>query len=152
MNETGEFSTLLRDDRAPDDAGIAFLLSVVEGPDRGASLLVDASLPSRAFAGTSSTCELRLNDHDVSRRHVAFEVNGEMRQQDSVGRLVLDVPALIEHAASVMTLHPGDVIFSGTPPKSVGPVRPGDVMVARMDRIGAMRVLVRGGPGRRTPE
>jgi 2-keto-4-pentenoate hydratase/2-oxohepta-3-ene-1,7-dioic acid hydratase in catechol pathway len=89
---------------------------------------------------------------DPSRLDFTLEVNGEMRQQDSIGRLVLGVPALIEHTASVMTLHPGDVIFSGTPPKSVGPVRPGDVMVARMDRIGEMRVLVRGGPGRKTPE
>jgi 2-keto-4-pentenoate hydratase/2-oxohepta-3-ene-1,7-dioic acid hydratase in catechol pathway len=78
-------------------------------------------------------------------------VNGQVRQQDSIGRLVLDVPALIEHAASVMTLHPGDVIFSGTPPKSIGPVRPGDVMHAKMDGIGAMSVAVRGGTGRKTP-
>ena len=80
-------------------------------------------------------------------------MNDEVRQQDSIGRLVLDVPALIEHAASVMTLYPGDVIFSGTPPKSIGPVRPGDVMHAQMDLIGEMSVVVaRGGPGRKTPE
>ncbi len=80
-----------------------------------------------------------------------LEVNGEVRQQDSVGRLVLGVPALLEHVASVMTLHPGDVIFSGTPPMSVGPVRPGDVMRAQMDLIGEMSVHVRGGPGRKPP-
>jgi 2,4-didehydro-3-deoxy-L-rhamnonate hydrolase len=61
------------------------------------------------------------------------------------------VPALIEHAASVMTLYPGDVIFSGTPPKSIGPVQPGDVMHAQMDLIGEMSVVVRAGPGRKTP-
>ncbi len=80
-----------------------------------------------------------------------LKVNGEVRQQDSVGRLVLGVPALLEHVASVMTLHPGDVIFSGTPPMSVGPVRPGDVMRAQMDLIGEMSVHVRGGPGRKPP-
>jgi 2,4-didehydro-3-deoxy-L-rhamnonate hydrolase len=88
---------------------------------------------------------------DPAKLSFMLEVNGEVRQQDSVGRLVLDVPALIEHAASVMTLHPGDVIFSGTPPKSIGPVRPGDVMRARMDSIGEMSVAVLGGPGRKTP-
>jgi 2-keto-4-pentenoate hydratase/2-oxohepta-3-ene-1,7-dioic acid hydratase in catechol pathway len=66
--------------------------------------------------------------------------------------LVLDVPHLIEHAASIMTLHPGDVIFSGTPPRTVGPVKPGDVMHAQVDGIGEMTVLVRGRPGRKTPE
>ncbi|MFT3968403.1 MAG: fumarylacetoacetate hydrolase family protein, partial [Sphingobium sp.] len=56
---------------------------------------------------------------------------------------------LIEFASSVMTLHPGDVIFSGTPPMMVGPVVPGDVMHARMDGIGEMTVAVRAGePGR----
>lgn len=89
---------------------------------------------------------------DPSQLSFVLKVNDEVRQQDSIGRLVLDVPALIEHTASVMTLHPGDVIFSGTPPKSVGPVRPGDVMHAQMDGIGEMSVLVRGGPGRKTPE
>ena len=88
---------------------------------------------------------------DPSRLSFVLKVNGEVRQQDSIGRLVLDVPQLIEHAASIMTLNPGDVIFSGTPPKSIGPVRPGDVMHAQMDAIGEMFVAVRGGPGRKTP-
>jgi 2-keto-4-pentenoate hydratase/2-oxohepta-3-ene-1,7-dioic acid hydratase in catechol pathway len=88
---------------------------------------------------------------DPSKLSFVLKVNDEVRQQDSIGRLVLDVPALIEHTASVMTLYPGDVIFSGTPPKSIGPVRPGDVMHAQMDAIGEMSVAVRGGPGRKTP-
>jgi 2-keto-4-pentenoate hydratase/2-oxohepta-3-ene-1,7-dioic acid hydratase in catechol pathway len=88
---------------------------------------------------------------DPSALSYGLTVNGEVRQQDSLSRLVLDVPLLVEHAASIMTLHPGDVIFSGTPPKSVGPVVPGDVMHAWMDGIGDMTVAVRGGPGRRTP-
>jgi 2,4-diketo-3-deoxy-L-fuconate hydrolase len=89
---------------------------------------------------------------DPSQLSYVLKVNDEVRQQDSLSRLVLGVAELIEHAASIMTLHPGDVIFSGTPPRSVGPVRPGDVMHAQMDRIGEMSVQVRGGPGRKTPE
>ncbi|MFT4053657.1 MAG: fumarylacetoacetate hydrolase family protein [Novosphingobium sp.] len=78
-------------------------------------------------------------------------VNGEDRQVDNTRRLVLGIADLVEHAASVMTLHPGDVIFSGTPPRSVGPVAPGDTMHAWMEGLGAMTVAVTGGPGRRTP-
>jgi len=89
---------------------------------------------------------------DPAQLSFVLKVNDEVRQQDSIGRLVLGVPALIEHVASVMTLYPGDVIFSGTPPRSVGPVQPGDVMHAQMDRIGEMSVAVRGGPGRKTPD
>jgi 2-keto-4-pentenoate hydratase/2-oxohepta-3-ene-1,7-dioic acid hydratase in catechol pathway len=80
-----------------------------------------------------------------------LKVNGVSRQKDSIGNLSLDVAQLVEHAASIMTLHPGDVIFSGTPPMSVGPVVPGDVMHAQMHLVGEMSVAVRGGTGRKTP-
>ena len=89
---------------------------------------------------------------DPSVLNFELKVNGESRQKDTVGNLALDVAHLIEHAASVMTLHPGDVIFSGTPPMSVGPVVPGDVIHAQLDGVGEMTVAVRGGPGRKTPE
>lgn len=80
-----------------------------------------------------------------------LKVNGEDRQVDSTASLVLGIADLVEHAASVMTLHPGDVIFSGTPPATTGPVAPGDVMHAAMDGLGEMTVKVMGGPGRKTP-
>lgn len=88
---------------------------------------------------------------DPSKINFRLTVNGEARQVDSLSRLVLSVADLVEHASSVMTLYPGDVIFSGTPPSSVGPVVPGDVMHMQMDGLGEMTVQVRGGPGRKTP-
>jgi 2-keto-4-pentenoate hydratase/2-oxohepta-3-ene-1,7-dioic acid hydratase in catechol pathway len=80
-----------------------------------------------------------------------LKVNGELKTDDTTANLVLGIEDLVEHAASVMTLHPGDVIFSGTPPMSVGPVVPGDVMHIEMDGLGEMTVQVSGGPGRKTP-
>lgn len=88
---------------------------------------------------------------DPSVLNFELKVNGESRQKDTVGNFALNVAELIEHAASVMTLYPGDVIFSGTPPMSIGPVVPGDVMHAELDQVGAMSVVVSGGPGRKTP-
>jgi 2-keto-4-pentenoate hydratase/2-oxohepta-3-ene-1,7-dioic acid hydratase in catechol pathway len=78
-------------------------------------------------------------------------VNGEERTVDTTANLVLGIAELVEHAASVMTLHPGDVVFSGTPPAQLGPVVPGDVMHIKMDGLGEMTVHVTGGPGRKTP-
>lgn len=77
MNETGEFSTLLREGPPSTMTDAAFLLSVVEGPDRGAELLVDATLPWRVHAGTSAWCELRLADGELSARHLALEATGQ---------------------------------------------------------------------------
>jgi 2-keto-4-pentenoate hydratase/2-oxohepta-3-ene-1,7-dioic acid hydratase in catechol pathway len=86
---------------------------------------------------------------DPSILNYELSVNGEVRQKDSVGNLILDVAHLIEHVSSIMTLHPGDVVFSGTPPISIGPVVPGDVMHAQLDCVGEMTVAVRAGaPGK----
>jgi 2-keto-4-pentenoate hydratase/2-oxohepta-3-ene-1,7-dioic acid hydratase in catechol pathway len=38
-------------------------------------------------------------------------------------------------------LHPGDVLLTGTP-QGVGPVKPGDTMVAHIERIGSMQIKV----------
>jgi len=69
-------------------------------------------------------------------------VNGAMRQDAHTSDLILSVAELIEWGSAFYTLHPGDVILTGTP-QGVGPVRPGDVMVATIERIGTMRVDVR---------
>jgi 2-keto-4-pentenoate hydratase/2-oxohepta-3-ene-1,7-dioic acid hydratase in catechol pathway len=73
----------------------------------------------------------------------SLSVNGEIRQQSNTRHLVIDVPGLIEMASSWYRLEPGDVIFTGTP-AGVGPILPGDVLTAWIDKIGAMEVAVRG--------
>jgi 2-keto-4-pentenoate hydratase/2-oxohepta-3-ene-1,7-dioic acid hydratase in catechol pathway len=45
-------------------------------------------------------------------------------------------------ATATCRLYPGDVLLTGTP-EGVGPVGPGDVMVAEVERIGSMTVTVR---------
>src|SRR5947209_8055343 len=64
----------------------------------------------------------------------AITVNGETRQEANTDDLVLGVAELIAMASSFYTLHPGDVILTGTP-QGVSPVKPGDVIEARMDMI-----------------
>ena len=73
-------------------------------------------------------------------------VNGEQRQKSNTSRLILGVPELIELASSFYTLHPGDVIFTGTP-EGVSPIEAGDEIVATIEKIGTMRVHVRAPEG-----
>jgi 2-keto-4-pentenoate hydratase/2-oxohepta-3-ene-1,7-dioic acid hydratase in catechol pathway len=54
----------------------------------------------------------------------------------------LGVAELIEMASSYYTLHPGDIIITGTP-EGVSPIVPGDVIVAAIEKIGSMQVNVR---------
>src|SRR5262249_2357988 len=54
----------------------SFLVTVDAGPDRGRTLRIDGGMVTRALVGQSATCELRLTDRLVSRRHAAFELEG----------------------------------------------------------------------------
>ena len=78
---------------------------------------------------------------DPGELQVSITVNGEPRQDASTSDLILGVGELIAWASSFYTLHPGDVILTGTP-QGVGPVKPGDTMLATIERIGAMQVKV----------
>jgi 2-keto-4-pentenoate hydratase/2-oxohepta-3-ene-1,7-dioic acid hydratase in catechol pathway len=69
-------------------------------------------------------------------------VNGEVRQQSNTAHMILGVAELIEMASAMYTLHPGDLIFTGTP-EGVSPIYPGDNIVATIARIGTMAVAVR---------
>jgi 2,4-didehydro-3-deoxy-L-rhamnonate hydrolase len=73
---------------------------------------------------------------------LTLSVNGQIRQQANTRDLVLSVQELIVFASSYYTLHPGDVLFTGTP-EGVGPVQGGDIIRAKIDRIGEMEVAVR---------
>ncbi|HUK11172.1 MAG TPA: fumarylacetoacetate hydrolase family protein [Stellaceae bacterium] len=73
---------------------------------------------------------------------LSLEVNGEMRQRANTRDLVLGLERLIELASSYYALLPGDLIFTGTP-EGVGPVKPGDILTASIEGIGAMRVEIR---------
>lgn len=79
---------------------------------------------------------------DPTNLTLSLSVNGEPRQKANTRDLVLGLGTLVELASSFYTLLPGDIILTGTP-EGVGPVRPGDVMDAAIDGIGAMRVAVR---------
>ena len=78
---------------------------------------------------------------DPNALDLSLRVNGELRQSASTAQLIYDVQALIEYASSFYTLHPGDLIYTGTP-EGVSQVSPGDVMDCEIDTIGRMHVGV----------
>ena len=73
---------------------------------------------------------------------LSLAVNGEARQRANTDALIMGVDELIELASSFYTLEPGDVIYTGTP-EGVGPIRPGDTVSAKIERIGGMTLHVR---------
>ncbi len=79
---------------------------------------------------------------DPQQLRLRLSVNGQLKQSGSTAQMVFPVAAIISFLSSVMTLEPGDLIATGTP-SGVGHasgtyLRPGDHVVAEIDRIGRL--------------
>lgn len=79
---------------------------------------------------------------DAADLDIVLNVNGEVRQNVNTSDLIVDVPGIVAYASSIMTLEPGDIIFTGAPP-GVGPIEPGDELDSFISGIGHLRAHVR---------
>ena len=64
-------------------------------------------------------------------------VNGETRQHGSTADMIHAVPELIAYLSGFATLHPGDLILTGSPGGTT-PIRPGDRIDIHIDGIGTL--------------
>jgi len=76
-----------------------------------------------------------------ARGAIWLTVNGKERQRADLADMIWSVPEQIEYLSQYYTLEPGDLIFSGTP-AGVGPVNPGDVLLAGIDGVGELKVTI----------
>jgi len=82
---------------------------------------------------------------DPATLELSMAINGEERQRARVSQMIFDIPTIIASLSAGLTLEPGDVIATGTPSGVGFAMNPpqylkgGDVMVARIDRIGELR-------------
>jgi len=74
---------------------------------------------------------------DISDLFIRTRVNGELRQDSRTSNLIFKVPQLIEFISRIMTLEPGDVIATGTPP-GVGELHVGDDVEVEIEDIGIL--------------
>jgi len=86
------------------------------------------------------------NSADVS---VRMDLGEEQVQSSTTAQLIFDIPTLISHLSAIMTLSPGDLIFTGTPP-GVGAARTpprflkhGDVCTVEIPGIGKLTNVCR---------
>lgn len=75
---------------------------------------------------------------------VKMHVSGETLQDGTTRELIFSIPELIAHLTQIVTLRPGDLIFTGTPP-GVGMARtpkrflkPGDNCTVEIEGIGSL--------------
>jgi 2-keto-4-pentenoate hydratase/2-oxohepta-3-ene-1,7-dioic acid hydratase in catechol pathway len=89
--------------------------------------------------------ELRGIGLDPDDLALECQIDGETMQSSRTGDMIFGVGALIEYLSRIVTLFPGDVIFTGTP-SGVGVARtpqrwlaPGEELVSSIDGLGTMR-------------
>lgn len=68
---------------------------------------------------------------------VETRLNGEVKQHGNTRDLIFDIPTLLRYITAAMTLHPGDVIPTGTP-AGVGPMKAGDTVEVTVEGIGTL--------------
>jgi 2-keto-4-pentenoate hydratase/2-oxohepta-3-ene-1,7-dioic acid hydratase in catechol pathway len=135
----GKFgSDIAYDDAMDYVAGYAIAMDmVVRGPeDRSFRKSVDTYAVLGPWLVTSDEIS------DPGNLDFHLSVGGELRQKNNTSNLILDLPGQIVWASKFYSLHPGDIIMSGTC-AGVNRVKAGDVMHLEFGTIGAMDVPVR---------
>lgn len=108
----------------------------------GGQWLLGKSFDTFAPVGPCVVPKHRMTSADNTR--VRMLLNNETVQDSTTAQLIFDIPTLVCHLSSIMTLKPGDLIFTGTPP-GVGAARtpprflqPGDTCSVDIDGIGTL--------------
>jgi 2-keto-4-pentenoate hydratase/2-oxohepta-3-ene-1,7-dioic acid hydratase in catechol pathway len=86
---------------------------------------------------------------DPQNLSMSLDVNGKRMQTGSTATMIFSVAEIIEHLSGLMTLHPGDVITTGTPPGVALGMKPepiflkvGDVMDLKIEGLGHQKQKV----------
>jgi 2-keto-4-pentenoate hydratase/2-oxohepta-3-ene-1,7-dioic acid hydratase in catechol pathway len=77
-------------------------------------------------------------DLDPADLKIRLKLNGGIKQDSSTGQMVHNVFQLVSFVSGVMTLLPGDVILTGTPP-GVGQIAAGDSVEVVIEGIGRLQ-------------
>ena len=68
---------------------------------------------------------------------IQLKVNGKIKQDSSTKQMIFKIPELVSFISQVMTLYPGDLILTGTPP-GVGPLKKGDTVEVVIEGVGRL--------------
>ncbi|MDR2017332.1 MAG: fumarylacetoacetate hydrolase family protein [Syntrophobacterales bacterium] len=82
-----------------------------------------------------------VSDIDPTECELVTRVNGVIKQHLNTNNMIFNVYELVSYVSGIMTLMPGDVIITGTPP-GVGPIRVGDEVEVEIEGIGVLRNTV----------
>lgn len=125
-------------------AAIAGYTIVMDGSAREWQRAASQWTPGKNFDGTMPIGPeiVTVDELDASDLRLTTTLNGEVMQSASTAQMIFNIPQTVEYLSSFTTLHPGDVIATGTP-GGVGFARtppvwlqPGDLLEVSIEGIG----------------
>jgi fumarylpyruvate hydrolase len=140
--------------RAGSDVPVALAMELVWGYAAGIDLTrrdLQAALKkqgrpweiSKAFDRSAPLTPIRPAGRvaDLDRARIWLDVNGQRRQESSIGQMIWSVAEIVSHLSRYVALAPGDLIFTGTP-AGVAAVGPGDVLAGGVDGVGRFTLQI----------
>jgi len=72
---------------------------------------------------------------DPHNLNIELQINGEVRQQSNTKYMIFKIPEILSYLSKFVTLFTGDIVATGTP-SGVGPIQPGELIEASIEKIG----------------
>lgn len=72
---------------------------------------------------------------------IQLRLNGEVKQKERTSQFIQDIPSTVSFISRYITLHPGDLIFTGTP-GTTSEIKPGDIVEVELEGVGVLRNTV----------
>ncbi len=80
-----------------------------------------------------------LNEiEDPHNLNIELQINEKVKQSSNTKHMIFKIPRIMEYISSFLTLERGDIVATGTP-SGVGPIQPGDIVEASIEKIGNIR-------------
>ncbi|MFX1313462.1 MAG: fumarylacetoacetate hydrolase family protein [Promethearchaeota archaeon] len=82
---------------------------------------------------------------DPHNLNIDLKVNGQIKQSSNTKELLFKIPEILTYITKYFTMEPGDIIATGTP-GGIGPIKPGDLIEATIEKIGTLtnKVILEG--------
>lgn len=91
------------------------------------------------FAPIGPFIETEMDPMD---QNISLKVNGKIKQESNTKNMIFSPKELVEFISNIMTLNPGDIIATGTPP-GVGEMKSGDIVEIGIEDIGVLKNKIR---------
>ena len=93
---------------------------------------------SKGFDNSAPISKIVQNEKNVLRQgEINLSVNGVKKQSSNLSNMAWEVDEIISWLSKFITLHPGDILFTGTP-AGVGKLNPGDQVDASIESVGSL--------------